>query len=89
MLAGDVDRFASGVGDDVTAMTKNNLTTLREAVRAAEAALDAVALEGDLRTALADDTSLEVSAVPKLEALMVRAAKVAERKPPLTQEGTC
>ena len=47
MLAGDVDRFASGVGDDVTAMTKNNLTTLREAVRAAEAALDAVALEGD------------------------------------------
>ena len=89
MLAGDVDRFASGVGDDVTAMTKHNLTTLREAVRAAEAALDAVALEGDLRTALADETSLEVSAVPKLEALMVRAAKVAERKPPLTQEGTC
>ena len=89
MLAGDVDRFASGVGDDVTVMTKNNLTTLREAVRAAEAALDAVALEGDLRTALADETSLEVSAVPKLEALMVRAAKVAERKPPLTQEGTC
>ena len=89
MLAGDVDRFASRVGDDVTAMTKNSLTTLREAVRAAEAALDAVALEGDLRTALADETSLEVSAVPKLEALMVRAAKVAERKPPLTQEGTC
>jgi len=40
-----------------------------------------------LRAALADETSLEVGAVPRLEKLMLRAAKVAEKKPPLTQEG--
>jgi hypothetical protein len=54
---------------------------------AAEAALEAVELEGDLRTTLQDEASLNVASVPKLEHLMLRAAKVAERKPPLTNEG--
>jgi len=95
VMSADVDRFASGAnegGDDKKEKSSNttssaSLASLRAAVDAAEAALEAVSLEGDLRAALADETSLEVSAVPRLEGLMLRAAKVAERKPPLTQEG--
>jgi serine/threonine protein kinase len=97
VMSADVDRFASGAnegGDDKKEKETSSNTTssaslasLRAAVDAAEAALEAVSLEGDLRAALADETSLEVSAVPRLEGLMLRAAKVAERKPPLTQEG--
>lgn len=90
VMSADVDRFASGANASSVGQTQttiSNISILRDAVNAAEAALEAAELEGDLRIALADETSLEVSAVPKLEALMLRAAKVAERKPPLTQEG--
>ena len=81
----DIDRFGAkksdGGGD------ARGLAALRAAVAGAEAALEAVELEGDLRATLQDQGSLDVAAVPRLEALMLRAAKVAERKPPLTQEG--
>ena len=100
VMSADVDRFASRLarGNDVTvnvnvkeetssSTSSSALATLRAAVDAAEAAAAAAALEGDLRAALADETSLEVGAVPRLEKLMLRAAKVAEKKPPLTQEG--
>ena len=102
VMSADVDRFASAKAanaswqEDVSERPAESLSpeestaslaSLRAAVDAAEAALEAVALEGDLRGALADETSLSVSAVPRLERLMLRAAKIAERKPPLTPEG--
>ena len=100
VMSADVDRFASRLARGVDATANANakeektsstsssaLATLRGAVDAAEAAAAAAALESDLRAALADETSLEVGAVPRLEKLMLRAAKVAEKKPPLTQEG--
>ena len=99
VMSADVDRFASArgasasdatrtmPGDEDAVGTSSSVASLRAAVDAAEAALEAAALEGDLRAALADETSLSVSAVPRLELLMLRAAKTAERKPPLTPEG--
>ena len=82
----DIDRFgAKTSGESGTAAS--GLAALRAAVTGAEAALEAVELEEDLRVTIQDQGSLDVAAVPKLEALMLRAAKVAERKPPLTQEG--
>jgi hypothetical protein len=99
VMSADVDRFASrlargndatvnvNVKEETSSTSSSALATLRAAVDAAEAAAAAAALEGDLRAALADETSLEVGAVPRLEKLMLRAAKVAEKKPPLTQEG--
>lgn len=84
----DIDRFRSGGDDNVYAgAVGTSSSALRAAVVAAEAALEAVELEADLRVTLQDEASLNVASVPKLEELMLRAAKVADRKPPLTQEG--
>ena len=82
----DIDRFGAKTSD-AGGGDARGLAALRAAVAGAEAALEAVELEGDLRSTLQDQGSLDVAAVPRLEALMLRAAKVAERKPPLTQEG--
>ena len=82
----DIDRFGAKTSDAGGGGARG-LAALRAAVAGAEAALEAVELEGDLRVTLQDQGSLDVAAVPRLEALMLRAAKVAERKPPLTQEG--
>jgi len=87
-VAGDSGDSSLDDEDAATTATKKRpKSALRAAVAAAEAALEALTLEADLRVALADEASLNVASVPTLEALMVRAAKVAERKPPLTDEG--
>ena len=99
----DIDRFTNASGGDAAtraagdlvgggglstnAAAASPLAALKAATISAEAALEAAELESDLRVALQDESSLAASAVPRLEALMLRAAKTAARKPPLTQEG--
>jgi hypothetical protein len=86
----DIDRFTTDDGagaDDGDDDAGSTSSTLRTAIAAAEAALEAAELEADLRTTLQDEASLNVASVPKLETLMLRAAKVAESRPTLTQEG--
>ena len=92
VMSADVDRFASrlarGVDATVNANVKEEkssstsssaLATLRGAVDAAEAAAAAAALESDLRATLADETSLEVGAVPRLEKLMLQRRRLPRR----------
>lgn len=85
----DPDPFAavveslSGDGEN----KKNARSALMSAVISAERGLQAAELEANLRTALADDSSRTVESVPRLEELLVRAAKLAVNGPPLTQEG--
>ena len=83
----DIDRFDTEGASAASGVGAGGLAALRAAVASAESALEAVELESDLRATLQDESSLNVSSVPRLEHLMLRAAKVAERKPPLTQEG--
>ena len=83
----DIDRFVTEGASSGSETGAGGLVALRAAVASAEAALEAAELESDLRATLQDESSLNVSSVPRLENLMLRAAKVAERKPPLTEEG--
>ena len=87
----DPDPFAAAIesvssGDD-SKKKKNARSALTAAVIGAERALRAATFEGELRAALADDSSRSVEAVPRLEALLIHAAKLASNGPPLTQEG--
>jgi len=87
----DPDPFAAAIesvstGDD-SKKKKNARSALTAAVIGAERALRAATLEGELRAALADESSRSVEAVPRLEALLLQAAKLASNGPPLTQEG--
>ena len=59
----DIDRFGAKTSD-AGGGDARGLAALRAAVAGAEAALEAVELEGDLRSTLQDKGSLDVAAVP-------------------------
>ena len=87
----DPDPFAAvidSIADEGGSKKKKSArSALTAAVIGAERALRADALESDLRAALADETSRSVESVPRLENLLLQAAKLASNGPPLTQEG--
>jgi len=85
----DPDPFAAA-NDTVSSdgvKKRNARSALTQAVIGAERALRAATLEADLRAALTDESSRSVESVPRLEELLLRAAKLAANAPPLTQEG--
>lgn len=86
----DPDPFAAMMEESASeggAKQKNARSALTEAVIGAERALRAAALEEDLRIALADESSRTIESVPRLEALLLHATKLAASGPPLTQAG--
>ena len=60
---------------------------LATAIKLAEFALEAIALESDMRKTLADEASRTYDSIPTLENLLLRATNLASSGLPLTQEG--
>lgn len=83
-FAAMMEEVSEGQGE---AKQKNARSALTSAVIGAERALRAAALEEELRVALADESSRSVESVPRLEGLLLQAAKLAASGPPLTQAG--
>ena len=73
--------------DDVNIEGTPERSQLVAAIKLAEFAIEAIALETDMRKTLADEASRSYDSIPLLESLLLRATKLASSSLPLTQEG--